>query len=139
MTTIARTRRGAFAMGLTSTILCGSAALAGAYMPPTVGRPASTAAKSARSGLIVADGEFDASLMLGQGQKFGPTAPAHPAEKCAHPWWRPTALHGCRTNPVSPNARSHPCLLGPPFEQAVDQSRDAGGGAAHQGELGFAA
>jgi len=34
-----------------------------------------------RAPVVSMDGEFDPSLMLGPGQKFGPTAPAHPAEK----------------------------------------------------------
>ena len=35
----------------------------------------------ARAARVAMDAEFDPSLMLGPGQKFGPTAPAHPAEK----------------------------------------------------------
>ena len=64
-------------------LLCGCAAFAGAaYVPAATTRASAAVSKSAsRAGLVVADAEFDPSLMLGPGQKFGPEKPAHPAEK----------------------------------------------------------
>ena len=58
-----------------------AASAGAAYIPAVPVR--SPAAANVRVGRIVADGEFDPSLMLSPGQKFGPEAPAHPAKK---PW-----------------------------------------------------
>ena len=56
---------------------CTTVALA-AYVP-AVGRTV----VAGRASPISMDAEFDPSLYLGPGQKYGPTAPAHPATK---PW-----------------------------------------------------
>jgi len=66
-------------MAAMTALLCGTA-LAGAAYLPAVARAPLPAAGRAR---VRMDGEFDPSLYLGEGQKYGPTAPAHPAEK---PW-----------------------------------------------------
>ena len=58
---------------------------AGAYMAPgaaRVGSPMHSAAVT-RVGRVAMDGEADGDFGLGPGQKFGPTSPAHPAEKYA--------------------------------------------------------
>ena len=69
-------------------LITGTAAAHVAFAPP--GRLA--AAGAMRSAALVMDAEADGDFGLAVGQKFGPTAPAHPMEKCAraqHTQFRP--------------------------------------------------
>ena len=57
-----------------------------AYLPAAAGGRLTdhVVAAAARSGVARMYDDFDPDMMLGPGQKFGPTLPAHPADKCAH-------------------------------------------------------